>query len=272
MSLSTEIIDIPFTDPQSHGEPMVPFSLKGEHLRFIGWPREYTFTVDSETITVEGPFQDDNPNANEFYQVSRGVASRWIEVKHGKIRLRIPGRGRWGIDIRDNPNFELQTARLITWMSQIRGKAALDLVEEHLREQMFYWPSWYSFLQCVFYGLVAVFFALFASQGKIAIAAHLGFGAVFFLVFYFVAIRQSRAGLFLGLFLNLFLLALPLLETYTIGERYESLGLIYPFFFPFCLSPIALLIPLSMSAYLYALMDHPRQRRFINRRDGDAEP
>ena len=241
----------------------MPFVLKGEHLRFIGWKREYTLIVDQDVLTIEGPFQDDNPNAKEFYQVSRQIASRWLEVRYGWIRLRIPGRGKWGIDISGNPNFEIQTARLLTWMSQEQKEEAVRRVEEELTQILYHWPTIYAGIQLLTVSLPAFLVALFGGGSPIAASANMLLGLLFALVFFYVGIMKSRFGISLGTILNLFLLGLPIFETFLVGERSVLLGFSLPFFVPFCLMPTAIFIPLAMSAYGYVLMEHPRFRRMI---------
>ncbi len=265
MSLSTEIIDITFEVPDSRGEPVLPILLKGEHLRFIGWSREYTINVTSETLSLEGPFQDDQPNAKEFYQLSQSVAGRWIEMRHGRIRLRIPGRGRWGIDVSRTPNYELQAARLNTWLLGLRGEEAVRNVETELRQIFYYWPGIYAFLQSLCIS-GAAFLVVFFKQGEPwKFEANLLVGTLFVGIFLLIGILRCRFGLWLGLFANLGLLALPVAETYLTQGVAESYGSALPFFVPFCFCPSAILIPLAMGAYGYALLDHPRQRRLINR-------
>lgn len=265
MSLpSTEIIDVSFSVPANDPEPALPIVLKGEHLRFIGWNREYTLIVNQNAITFEGPFQDDNPNAKEYYEVSRGIAGRWIEVRYGRIQLRIPGRGRWGINISDNPNFELQMARLITWMSQVHGLAAVRRVEEELTKQLYYWPTIFAFLQFLMVSGPAILVAIFGPGGAVAMIANVIIGVLFAFVFYAIGILKRRFGLWLGTLLNCGLLALPLLETWLVGERAAAWGIVLPIFVPFCLTPTAIMIPIAMSAYGYVLMEHPRLKRMIH--------
>ena len=261
----SEIIDISFSIPSSNTEPVLPIVLKGQHLRFIGWKREYTLIVDQDVLTIEGPFQDDNPNAKEFYQVSRQIASRWLEVRYGWIRLHIPGRGKWGIDISDNPNFELQVARLLTWMSLEQRQAAVQRVDEELTQTLYHWPTIHAGIQLLTVSVPAFLVAWLGSSGPIAAAANLFLGLIFALVFFYVGVMKSRFGLWLGTALNVFLLALPLLETYLIGERSVLFGFTFPFFVPFCLTPTAIFIPLAMSAYGYVLMEQPRLQRMVRR-------
>ncbi|MCL2306582.1 MAG: hypothetical protein FWC43_14685 [Planctomycetaceae bacterium] len=261
----SEIIDISFSIPAGSPEPAVPIVLKGEHLRFIGWKREYTLIVDQDVLTIEGPFQDDNPNAKEFYQVSRQIASRWLEVRYGWIRLHIPGRGRWGIDISGNPNFEIQTARLLTWMSLEQREAAVSKVEEELTQILYHWPTIHAGIQLLTISLPAFLVAIFGSGSPIAAGANGLLGLLFGLVFIAIGVLKSRFGLWLGTLLNLFLLGLPIFETFLVGERSSLLGFSFPFFVPFCLTPTAIFIPLAMSAYGYVLLEHPRFRRMIRR-------
>ena len=261
----SEIIDISFSIPAGSPEPVLPIVLKGEHLRFIGWKREYTLIVDQDVLTIEGPFQDDNPNAKEFYQVSRQIASRWLEVRYGWIRLHIPGRGKWGIDISGNPNFEIQAARLLTWMSLEQRESAIARVGEELTQILYHWPTIHAGIQLLTISVPAFTVAMLASGSPIAASANLCLGLLFVLVFVCVGVLKNRFGLWLGTILNLFLLALPILETYVIGERSHSLGFWFPLFLPFCLTPTAVFIPLAMSAYGYVLMEQPRFRRMIRR-------
>ena len=265
MSPSTEIIDITPIPEVSGGEPALPVVFKGRHTRFVGWVREYTIIVHQDSLTIEGPFQDDNPNAKEYYQVSQSIAHRWIVVRYGILKIRIPGRGRWGIDISDNPDFELSMARLLTWMSNQRGKEASERVDEELRQFMYLWPAIYSILQLVSISGAAVLVSYFGSTGPIAAAANLTLGLLFAAVFFLVAVWRNRAGLWLGIAMNCFMLVLPLLDTFFIGEQSEAFGFSFPLFVPFCLSPTAILIPLAMGAYGYALLEHPRLRgRILN--------
>ncbi len=261
----SEIIDISFSIPAGSPEPAMPIVLKGQHLRFIGWKREYTLIVDQDVLTIEGPFQDDNPNAKEFYQVSRQIASRWLEVRYGWIRLHIPGRGKWGIDISENPNFELYTARLLTWMTLAQREEAARRVEEELTQILYHWPTIYAGIQLLTITLPAGLVAVFGSSGPIAATANLLLGLVFLLVFFYIGLLKSRFGLWLGTVSNLLLLGLPIFETYLIGERSVVLGFAFPFFVPFCLTPTAIFIPLAMSAYGYVLMEQPRFRKMIRR-------
>ena len=261
----SEIIDVSFTIPGESPEPALPLVLKGEHLRFIGWKREYTLIVNQEALTIEGPFQDDNPNAREFYQVSRQIASRWLEVRYGWIRLHIPGRGKWGIDISGNPNFEIQTARLLTWMSLKQKEEAVVRVEEELTQILYHWPTIHAGIQLLTVSLPAFLVAIFGSGSPMAVFANLVLGLLFVLVFFYVGILKNRFGLWLGTILNLFLLGLPILETYLVGERSALLGFAFPFFVPFCLTPTAIFIPLAMSVYGYVLLEQPRFRRMIRR-------
>ena len=267
----TEIIDVTFSIPSTSPEPAIPFVLKGEHLKFIGWKREYTLIVDHDALTIEGPFQDDNPNAKEFYQVSRQIARRWLEVRYGWIRLHIPGRGKWGIDISDNPNFEIQTARLLTWMSQEQlqeqNEDAAERVNTELTQILYHWPTIHAGIQLFTVSLPAFLIALFGSGSPLAAGANLLLGLLFILVFFCISVLKSRFGLYLGTFLNLFLLGLPICETFLIGEREQSilLGFAIPFFVPFCLTPTAIFIPLAMSAYGYVLLEQPRMQRMIRR-------
>jgi len=263
----TEIIDVSFLIPSASPEPAIPFVLKGEHLRFIGWKREYTLIVDHDVLTIEGPFQDDNPNAKEFYQVSRQIASRWLEVRYGWVRLHIPGRGKWGIDISANPNFELQTARLLTWMLLEQKEVAAERVNEELTQILYHWPTIHAGIQLLTVSLPAFLVAMLGSGSSLAMGTNLLLGLLFGLVFFCVGVLKNRFGLYLGTCLNLFLLALPILETFLVGQREQStlLGFAIPFFVPFCLTPTAIFIPLAMSAYGYVLMEQPRFQRMIRR-------
>ena len=264
MSQSTEIIDITPLPVTTSGEPVLPIVFKGRHTRFVGWVREYTIIVNHDALTIEGPFQDDNPNAKEYYQVSQSIAHRWIIVRYGTLKIRIPGRGRWGIDVSDNPDFELLLARLLAWMSNQRGKEASERVDEELRQFMYLWPAIYSILQMFSISGAAILVSFFGSAGPIAAAANLTLGLLFVAVFVLISVFRHRAGLFLGIALNCFMLALPLLDTYFIGEKSEALGFSFPLFVPFCLSPTAVLIPLAMGAYGAVLLEHPRlQNRII---------
>ncbi|MGL6195975.1 MAG: hypothetical protein ACRC2T_14260 [Thermoguttaceae bacterium] len=265
-SQNTSVIDITF-EPLSPGvEPVLPIVLKGEHIRFIGWAREYTFTVKNDILTIEGPFQDDTPNASEFYQLSQSVASRWTEVKYGLVRIRIPGRGKWGIRIDDNPNFELQSARFLAWMDELHGQKAVKKIDHELQNFTFHWSRIYSFLQFIAVSGTSLGAVAFFHNGVLANSIISLIGLCFALIFILVGLLKTRFGLYFGIICNLALLMLPIAETAIIGEHAESYGFAFPIFVPFCISPAIILIPLAMGAYGSSLIEQHRQGRLVIRR------
>ncbi|MGL6227364.1 MAG: hypothetical protein ACRC10_12160 [Thermoguttaceae bacterium] len=263
LTFMEEIIDVAYEIIQDRGEPVLPIIFKGEHLRFIGWSREYTIKVEPDWIRIEGPFQDDQPNANEYYQLSPSVARNWLEVRSHSLRLKIPGRGRWGIDISKTPNCELQTARLKTWLVGLHGENAQKYVQRELKEAMYRLPKIYAILQTLAIG-AGGFFGFWLYQNNIPIAMlNLTIVLLFFAVFVLIQMFQHPGGLVLGIFLNLGLLAFPLIETFLTGGLASSTSYPLPLFVPFCFVPSAILIPLAMSSYGHTLLDYPRQRQMM---------
>lgn len=256
-SLSTsEPIDVEFEIIEKSGEPALPITMYGAHSRFIGWPRIYTIRISGDLMHIEGPFQDDLPNATDEYVFSQSIAPKWIDVRSRSIRFRIPGRGKWAIDISKTPDRELTVSRIRAWLKNIEGKEATEFITSELRREIFRLPVIYSFAQFLVILLGVLFGLVFEEINSLSLLVNGSILLLFGLSFHQIGLKTTIFGLILGFLLNCGLLFMPLIETYLIGQVETAK---FPLFTPFCFSPGAIIIPLAIYSYIYAIFEFPRQ-------------
>lgn len=258
----SEPIDVEFEYVKESGEPALPIVLSGVHARFIGWTRVYTIRVAKDFMQIEGPFEDDHPNATEEYFFSQSTAGKWVVIRPNSFLFRIPGRGKWSIDISGAVERELCIARIRAWIAELRGKDAGEYVRKELHREFFRVPMIYSAIQLIFV-VIAAIVGLAIGGFEIWTASLNGLMvALYGCVYYNIGIRGKTGGLLFGFLLNAGMMFLPLIEAYLTGGANVSMN---SFFFPFCFSPLAITIPLAMMSYGYAWLEYPRQRGKVTR-------
>lgn len=253
----SEPIDVEFEYVEESGEPSLPIVLSGEHARFIGWVRTYTIRVSRDYMQIEGPFEDDNPNASDEYFFSQSTAGKWVVIRPNSFLFRIPGRGKWAIDISGAVDRELCIARIFAWIAELRGKEAAKFILKELHREFFRVPGIYSIIQLIFVIIAAIIGAMISGYELRSLFLNISMVFLYGSVYYNIGVKTRSGGLIFGFILNAGMMFLPLIEAYMTGGANVSPR---SFFFPFCFSPLAVTIPLAMMSYGYAWLEYPRQR------------